>query len=279
MNNKNRSIIAMLFSAFAFSLMGVFVKAIPEIPVIQKSLFRTATVMIIFLIFMRKEKVKINSVNNHKLLIIRSVLGTMGILLNYYALDNLILSDANVIFRLSSIFVVIFSWIFLKENVSKKEILPIIGAFIGVGMIIKPEFSFEMIPYLLAILGAVFAAGAYTALRALGGKEHPTAIIFYFSTFTTIVLLPFVAMNFISMNLKQISFAVLAGVCAAGGQLGITLAYKYAPAKEVSIFNYFGVVFSAVFSIFVFGNIPDFLSVLGYIVVFGMAFYSYKLKR
>ncbi len=276
MNDKQKSILAMLISALAFSLMGVFVKSTGDIGVMQKSLFRTATIMIISLIMIKFNNIKLTSIKHHKLLLLRSALGTGGILLNYYAIDHLILSDANIIFRLSTIFLIIFCWILLKEKISKNQALTILIAFIGVIFIVKPQLSVEIYPYLIAILGAAFAALAYTTLRVLGQREHTLSIVFYFSAFTTVILTPYVLTHYEPMSDKQIFYAILAGGCAAIGQLGVTIGYKYAPAKEVSIYNYFGVVFSAVFSIFLFGMIPDALSLLGYGIVFTASYTMYK---
>lgn len=279
MTQKQKSVIYMLVSALAFSLMGVFVKLTGDIPVIQKALFRTITITIISFIMFKKSGLKIRKIQHHKLLILRSALGTVGILLNYYALDTLILSDANTLFRLSTVFLIIFSWIFLKERISIKQLATILVAFAGVVLIMKPEFSASMFPYLIALLGAAFAAGAYTTLRVLGGRVKPTVIVLYFSAFTSVILLPFVIVNYVPMTSMQWIYATLAGICAAVGQFGVTLAYKYAPAKEVSIYNYFGVVFSGVFSIVIFSQYPDFLSILGYFIIFGTSFYMYLQNK
>ena len=131
--NRNQAIIAMLTSAFAFSLMGVFVKLSGDIPVIQKSVFRTITIMIISYFMMKQQKVKLSEMKHFKLLGIRSITGTIGIVLNYYAIDHLLLSDANVIFRLSTIFVMFFSWIFLKEKMTPFQWIGCIMTFVGVG--------------------------------------------------------------------------------------------------------------------------------------------------
>ncbi|MCK8060136.1 MULTISPECIES: DMT family transporter [unclassified Fusibacter] len=282
MDHKKRAIVTMLVSAFAFSLMGVFVKMTGDIPVIQKSVFRTVTIMVISYYMMKQQKVNLSEIRHIKLLGIRSVTGTVGIILNYYAIDHLILSDANVIFRLSTIFVMFFSWIFLKERMNHTQGLAAIIAFSGVVLIIKPQFAIEVIPYALALLGAASAAGAYTALRALGGKEKPVLIVFFFSLFTTVVLLPYVAFTFVPMTLSQWIYAVAAGVCAAVGQFGVTFAYKYAPAREVSIYNYYGVIFSAMFGMIFFGTFPDGWSLVGYVIVFAssyLMYYSNKIKN
>lgn len=274
MTDKNKGIIAMIISALAFALMGVFVKLIGDIPVVQKSLFRNGVSMIIALVLILRNKVDLREIKHHKLLILRSAFGTLGVLLNYYAIDHLILSDANVLFRLSTFLLLIFCYIFLREKVSSKQIIAIVVAFIGMLFIVKPQFSIQP-AYIVAILGATAAALAYTVLRVVGQKEHYLSIVFYFSTFSTIVLLPFVLMNFVQMNTLQVIYAILAGVTASFGQFGVTIAYKYAPAKEISIYNYFGVIFSAFFSMFLFGSYPDYISIIGYLVIFGSSLYMF----
>ena len=62
------------------------------------------------------------------------------------------------------------------------------------------------------------------------------------------------------------------------GQLGITKAYLCAPAKEISVYDYTQVIFAAALGFLVFGDVPDALSVLGYVLIcgagVGMYFYN-----
>jgi len=279
MTSKQKSIVAMIFSTLGFALMGVFLKLTGDIPIIQKVVFRTVIILMATLVMMYQNKVKIRGRHHHGLLILRSLTGTGGILMNYYAVDHLLLSDASVLFRLSTFILILFSWIFLGEKISLYQMLSVSIAFIGVLFVVKPQFSVEIFPYLIAIAGATFAAGAYTALRVLGQKEHPLFSVFYFASFTTIVLLPFFIIRFVPMTGIQVLYAVLAGLSATIGQVGISVAYKYAPAKEVSIYGYLGILFSAVFSIFIFGSEPDIFSYIGYVIIFGSAYYMYSKNK
>ena len=73
------------------------------------------------------------------------------------------------------------------------------------------------------------------------------------------------------MTLIQFGFLILAGLGAMMGQLNITAAYTYAPAKEISVFDYTQVVFAAMWGFLTFGEIPDGWSFLGYVIIIGMA--------
>lgn len=98
------------------------------------------------------------------------------------------LSDANMLNKMSPFLVVIFCAIALKEKINVKQIGAIIIAFIGALFIIKPTFSVEIIPYLGGIAGAVFAAMAYTCLRVLGDREDYYTIVFFFSVFSLVTV-------------------------------------------------------------------------------------------
>lgn len=276
LSNRVKGIIFIILSAFGFAAMSAFVKLAGDLPSFQKTFFRNLVSCIIAFIFIVKNKESFfGKKENQKLLILRSTLGTIGIVLNYYAIDKLILSDANMLNKLSPFFVIIFSALFIKEKINLKQIISIAIAFIGVIFIIKPTFSLDVIPFIAGILGAVFAAGAYTCLRVLGKREKHYTVVFYFSLFSLIIIFPLMMVVYEPMNIMQLIYLLLAGIFASIGQFGITIAYKYAPAKEISIFDYSNIIFSAIISFVLFGVLPDALSFIGYGIIFIASLYMY----
>ena len=83
------------------------------------------------------------------------------------------------------------------------------------------------------------------------------------------------------MSLLQLVYLILAGTFACVGQLGITKAYICAPAREISVYDYTQVIFAAALGFLVFGDIPDLLSVVGYVLICGagVAMFFYNKKR
>ncbi|ELK47612.1 DMT family transporter [Halobacillus sp. ACCC02827] len=276
MSNRNKGIILLLISAFGFSMMAAFVKLSGDVPTVQKTLFRNLVSAVIAFGFVLYNKERLfGKKENQVLLLSRSTLGAIGIVLYFYAIDHLVLSDADMLNKLSPFLLIIFSAIFLKEKARLYQIIAVIIAFVGTLFIIKPQFSVEFIPYVSGVLSAVFAAGAYTLLRVLGDREKFYTIVFYFSFFTTVILLPFTIAFYEPMTVKQWVYLLSAGLFATLGQFGLTIAYKFAPAREISIFFYSTVVYSALISILLFGQIPDILSVIGYVVIFGASLYMF----
>ena len=114
LSDRIKGIIFIILSAFGFAVMSAFVKLAGDIPSFQKTFFRNLVSCLIALIFIIKNRESFfGKRENQKLLILRSTLGTIGIVFNYYAIDKLILSDANMLNKLSPFFVIIFSALFI----------------------------------------------------------------------------------------------------------------------------------------------------------------------
>lgn len=252
--------------------MGLFMKLAGDLPLAEKSIFRNAiTAIISGYIVWRNKELFLGKPENRRLLIVRSVYGLFGVLCGIYILDHMVLSDADMIGKLTGFILIILSIFVLNEKATFQQIFLCILAFLGALFIIKPALEIKFIPYLIGILGAFLAALAYLCLRILGKSsraESPNTIVFFFSAFSTIILLPFVIWHFVELTYIQVLYLILAGLAATLGQFGITFAYQYAAAKDISIYSYSSVLFSALFAYIVFGNIPDMWSVFGYVIIF-----------
>lgn len=274
MNSKNKAIICILISAFSFSLMNLCVKLAGDLPAIEKSFFRNIVAAVIAFILLCRSNTGFSfKRENLSFLILRAVLGTIGIFCNFYALSHMVLSDASMLNKLSPFFTLIFSYLFLKEKLTPFQGISIVIAFIGSMFIIKPTFNWtETMPALCGLIGGISAGGAYTCVRYLGIKgEKGPFIVFFFSAFSCLAALPYMLFFYEPMTLQQLMILLCAGIGAAGGQFGITAAYKYAAAKEISIYDYTTVIFAAIWSSMFFGELPDWLSIIGYILIFGMS--------
>lgn len=274
MQTNYRGIFYIIFSGLCFSLMMLFVKLAGPLPSMQKALFRNliALAVSLFILFRTREQLTFKK-KDTGLLLLRALAGTVGLISNFYATDNLILSDATILNKLAPFFAIILSMIFLKEKINLTQALLVLGAFFGASLVVQPSFSNrDLFPYLVGILGGLASGAAYTCVRQLGNRQvAPAIIVAFFSFFSTLAITPFVIATYQSMNLKQIIILICAGSFAAGGQFTLTKAYSYAPAKELSVYDYSQVLFASVLSIFVLSEYPDALSVTGYVVIIAMA--------
>ncbi len=281
MNKKTKGIIFIISAAFFFALMNTFVRLSGDLPSIQKSFFRNFIALIVAAGLLKKSGTGFKpQKGNIKLLILRSTLGTIGILGNFYAVDHLRLADASMLQKLSPFLVIIFSFMFLKEKVKLYQIICVITAFIGSLFVIKPGINVDIFPALIGVLGAMGAGSAYTAVRALSNKgEKGPVIVFFFSAFSCLVTLPYILFAYEPMSVNQVFMLLFAGLAAAGGQFSVTAAYSSAPAKEISVYDYSQVLFAAVFGFIVAGELPDKYSIIGYVIICVVSVIMFLLRE
>ena len=282
MTQKNKGILAIICAAFFFAVMNVCVKASGDVPFIQKTFFRNLIAMFFATAILIKNHESFHwKKGNLPLLLLRSTCGFLGVLGNFYAVDHLVVADASMLNKMSPFFGILFSALLLKERCSVRQAMAVIGAFIGGLFVIKPTFANMEIVASLAGFGGGMAAGlAYTIVRALGKrKENGSYIVFFFSAFSVVVTLPYLLLHYEPMTLEQLLWLLGAGFAAAGGQFAITAAYCYAPAKDISIYDYSQIIFSAILGFLFFGQIPDKYSVLGYVIIISMAVYIFIYNK
>jgi len=281
-DNKRKAVLYMILSAIGFSFMGVMVRYSGDIPVFEKVFFRNFVSLIIAFLIIKNIKGNgslFGKKKNQKYLLSRSLMGLGGVVFYFYAINNLVLSDAFALNRISPFFVLIFSWFFLKERITKFHVASFVFVFIGAIMIIKPQYNYNTLPALSGFLSAIFAGGAYTLVRFLKDKESPATIVFYFSLVSVIGMIPLVLLDFKVPSFEQLVYLILTGVCAGAGQFGLTFAYKYSPASQVSIYSYTGIIFSGLLGYMFWGEISDYLAITGAILIIITAVMLYFKKN
>ena len=283
-NNILMGIFCIILAGFGFSLMSLFVKLSGDLPSIQKGFFRNIIAVAISSIPLIKHWKAIKFPQSKMLwgvLISRSVFGTIGLVLNFYAISHISLADSTIIQKLSPFVILILSYIFLKEKMTRFQLIAIVIAFIGVGFIIKPTGNgFISLGALAALLGAFCSGIVYTCLRYLGTHNvSGEFIIFFFSSLSTLLLLPYLIFDYREMSIYQLSMLILAGASATIGQYGVTFAYRYAAAKNISVFDYSQVLFSGILGFIFFSELPDLQSLIGYIIVISIGIILVKKTK
>ena len=236
----------MLVSSLSFSIMQVFVKlSSEEVGTFEQTFFRNLVSLIIAAVMVRRENLQVfqEIKRGGWALWGRSFFGFLGIVLFFYAAGHARQADVAMLNRASPVFVTLLAGIFLKEKITPVKIASTILCLVGAYIAMQPSFDSNPFPLLAALLAAVVSGMAYTMLSYCKNFTHPSAIIFHFSALST--------------------------VCA----------YQQAPASEVSIYQYSGVVFTAVFSYAFLGETLSKSSIIGGIVILGAIFWVFENTR
>lgn len=284
LQEKQKAILCMVSSAFCFSCMNAFVRLSGDLPSVQKSFFRNLVALLFAAVILLRSGEGFHfEKKNLPGLLLRSAFGTLGILCNFYAVDHLALSDASMLNKMSPFFAILFSYFLLKEKLTFVQGAGVVTAFLGSLFILKPSFAnLDLLPSAVGLFGGLAAGAAYTFVRILGKRgERGPFIVFFFSAFSCLAVVPWLMFHFEPMTGRQLLFLIGAGLAAAGGQFSITAAYCHAPAREVSVYDYSQILFSALLGFFLFRDVPDGYSVIGYVIICGTAvlMFLYNTRR
>lgn len=275
MNNKKRGIILMLIFAFSLAVQTVLLKKAGHMPVAEKTVYRNSIAALFAFFYIAKTKGFKNNramfFGNKKNILglsLRSICGIVGIVLNLYALQYLLAPNATMIQDLSIFFVIIFSYFFLGDKVKLWQIALICLGFIGAIFVVNPNSSkFLLVPSIAALIGAAMNGGDSATMRYLGDKCDPVTVVFFYNFISSIILLPFMVIYYKHLSLHTTIYLILAGLSYIIVEFSLITAYKYAPARDIALFRYTDVIFTAILTFFVWGKLPSTTNIIGYVII------------
>ncbi len=282
--SRLRGIACILVSSFGFALMAFFVRLCDDyglaLSSFQKSFFRNAIALLIAAaVFLRTRRASGAEAEGARrftpqqwlYLFLRSLTGTVGIFANFYALSRIPLGEAMTLNKTAPFFTVLFAWLLLGERVSWRQGLWLILAFIGAILVMKPMELHA--PSVWALVGGIGAGFAYACVHKLGQLKTPgAAIVLFFSAFSCLAALPFVAFDYTPMTGAQLLILLGAGAGAAIGQFGVTAAYRWAEPRSIAVFDYSNVLFTSALGFIFFAQVPDHFAILGFAAILLAAF-------
>jgi drug/metabolite transporter (DMT)-like permease len=236
------------------------------------------TLFILFFV-LKSRNISVN-VHDKKLILLRAIFGTIGMVANYYIYKNMILADALGIAQLTPLFVIALSVKFLDEKIDFRQILIFFIAFIGTILIIKPGLRLNMFPCFVGLLGGLSLAVGKVIVRKLRNSE-PLIIVNYFA-FVSCLCALFVLFwqnNFVLPNLTHLLILIMLGVVNLCAQVSLTMALKCSPASLVSLYTYIQIIFGILIGIIFFKEIPDIFSVTGVFFILITGYLNYKFSK
>jgi len=261
-------------SALFFCLMTVFVKiAGQQLETIQIVFIRGIITLLFTSVIIKRKKIYLWGAN-HKLLILRGIIGTVALFFVYESIQRFPLSEATVLQYLYPIFTTLLASFIISENVGNRHYFAIILGFLGVYIIldfpfINPEYSLNTTNLIIAITGAFLTGFAYVIVRmASNMKESPYVIMFYFPLFTVPMSFPFAYDLWIYPSIDNWIVLLLVGICTQLGQTFLTFGYKLLPASKAAPTSYIQVPFSVLAGSVIFYENISYNFILGSIVIF-----------
>ena len=275
---KKYGILLMCTSSLLFSGMQIAIRLTAEtVPLMQQVFFRNIVSLVICFCIIKKTGGSMFGEKKHQpLLFTRSVMGLLGLVSLFYAASNGYQADITIMSRLSPFLITLWAFLFLKEKIAKIQIPALLIAFTGALFVVNPVFNTNIFPLFIAFLCSVFSSISYTILAYFKNKVDPITVVMHFSTFCVAASLPFFAAVFVMPSLRDFILLLVIGTFGGFGQFALTYAYRMAPASEVSVYNYSGILFSALLGYFFLAENMAGASIIGGVLVVLASYLVYR---
>lgn len=276
---------ALVLSSLSFSLMTVCVKKLGgRIPVSEIVLVRSLVSIALTGTAMLHGRVNPFG-SNRRLLLLRGICGSIALLCFFEAITALPLASATVLQYTYPTFTAGAAWLLLGERLRRRIGIAVVLGWIGVVLVIQPEWlgvgpdGLAVQPVMAALGGALFTALAYVCVRHLSAKEHPLLIILYFPLVSIPLTLPMVMQNGVwPLGLDWV-WLLGVGVLTQLGQIWVTKGLSYLPAAKATSLNYVQVLFAASWGWIWFNESITAFTCMGAALVLGASFISLSSRR
>ena len=288
-NNNQIGMIFIVIGMLIYSFHDLAVKMIAnETTVFQLFLTRALVGVIVTMIFLKYLRYNIRVIPNHpKLTLIRCVLMHFGFFIFFISLEKLSLSTVTALFFAAPFFITILSALVLSERIGLIRVLIIVLGFIGVFLIVKPfkesEFSFFM-------LAPLFTAFSYAVAMVISKytKENENAFLQAFQQYSVSLLLSVITYIMVlvfpldlidkeewrfifgSIKIDDYYTFISIAILSIFGTLGMTsLIHAYQVGSPITNgpTEYVLLILAIINGYFFFGNIPDYISLTGIILI------------
>ena len=299
-DNIKLAIFSILISVFALSLGDAVIKSMSLSFVLwQIYVIRSLIALPILLLILKWRQADAPLMpQSFKWVLIRSLLLACMWVAYYCALPNIKLSVAAAVYYTIPLFITLFSALFTGDKVTGKSWLAILIGFSGVLIIVRPDSQGFNAYVLLPLLAAIFYALAMILTRTKCLHENPkvlainlnmtfiamgiiaTIIISVVQPSTQVKQLnPFLLSEWTQMDLNAwLVMAVLAIVITLGS-LFAAMAYQNGPSSVVASFDYSYLVFSALWGLTFFAEVPDGLTLVGMSMIAGAGMIAVREER
>ncbi len=284
-----------ILSALAFTMMSAIIKLVgtPDAAtgalhyptgqvVFCRSLF--ALVPVYIWLFFEHDLGAATRTNNVLGHMRRGMIGSTGMFCGFTATALLPLSDATAIGYAAPLITVILAAIVLKETVRAYRWTAVFIGLAGVIVMLWPYLANGVVLHgfgdseargvIFGLFGAFCSAFATIEVRRLTGSENTAAIVFYFmllctglGLFSGIAGIFWPAMRWGMPNLHDGVLLVMIGLLGGIGQITMTQSFRHADASIIASFDYMSMIWAVTIGYFLFGELPQFLVIVGACIV------------
>jgi drug/metabolite transporter (DMT)-like permease len=299
-NNNPKGILYILLGMAIFSIQDALIKFVYEDTALYELYFvRTLTAIILLISYLIFSKQKIILKSHYPLLtIFRITCFFFGFSLFYASITFMSLAMANALFFSSPFFISILATLFLKEQIGIRRWAAIFVGFIGVYIVLNPDFENFNTMNLAPVGCALCYAISMTITKVTSDKDNVyTQMIHLYIGALTISILFFIFTGKGQLNtftdptfqfifrewFTNPTFAwpllVVMGVAGTFSFYFVFSAYSIASPSAVSLFEYSLIIWSIITGYLFFNDVPTIRTFVGVTLIISAGIYIYIRER
>lgn len=243
----------MIVAGFFFATMAVFVKYGSEhYGAAELAFYRSLATCLVAYGALRLTRGTIRSEHTGTHLI-RGIVGALSLVGYFYAITHLPVATAQTLNYTSPLFLAIATTVVMGERFSPWLVAAVVGGFVGVGMLLQPNFQGGTeSAALVGLISGILASWAYLAVRTLGRLGEPDwRVVFWFGLVSTVVcaIWQLASSTFHAIELRTVWILLGLGVCGTLGQVCMTRAYRMGNTLVVGAYSYSTILFGIAYGI------------------------------
>ncbi len=186
-----------------------------------------------------------------------------------YALRSLPLGDAFTIAFCSPLFMTLFGFVFLREQVPALRWGAVAVGFVGVVIVLQPSGT-GLGPAAIAALGAAFTWALSTIWsRKIAVAESSETMLFVYMALATAALALGLPTYDLSLRPGDLWVFGVAGVSGVAGHWLLAYAFRYGELSLLAVFEYTALVWALLFGFWIWGDRPNPTVLLGASLIIG----------
>jgi drug/metabolite transporter (DMT)-like permease len=259
---------------FIFTCNGVMIRLLSEqIEGVQTAFFRAFFSVILLLPMMLTGRVKPWHSKRKVGHFWRTFMGTVSMVLGFYAVSMLPLADATALGFSQPLFSVCVAAVVIGEKVRWRRWSATIVGFIGVLVMVRPGAGTLQPGAVVALANAATVAFSILLVKRLSDSETPLMILTQFAIWSTLLLtLPAI---WVWRWPDAWGWTLAVGVSASAtiGQYFWVQAFKAGEMSAVAPFEYLRLPFAVFMGWLIFDQMPEIWTYVGAVIVIGSALY------
>ncbi len=201
-----------------------------------------------------------------------------GIICILTALSTAPLASVFAAFFVGPLISYVISALFLGEHVTPARTAMVVLGFVGVLMVVRPGFEAPPGIGFAVMAGALY--GIYLTLsRTLSALGPPRALLATQMIVGLVVLVPLGLPHMPEMTWNLAALFICSGIFSAGGNFLLIVSYRIGTATALAPFVYFQLIAAVILGWWVFGDLPDLITLAGMAVIVGAGIASARLAR